>query len=82
MKVSITQVFEMDIDDKYYPNNCLNEVVNDINGLYNNVGKEISNRCTYQGSIITEINGESVMNNSGDINTEMGIEIWLDGEEV
>ena len=81
MKVTIVQVFEMDIDDEHYINNCLEDVINDLNGLYDNVGNTISNRCEYQHSIVTEINGESVMNDSGHINTKSGSEIILDGKE-
>jgi len=82
MKVTIIQVFEMEIDDKHYINNCLEDVINDINGLYDNVGKDISDRCEYQHSIITEINGKSIMNDCGVINTNAGSEIILDGEKI
>lgn len=82
MKVKIVQVFEMEIDDEHYPNNCLADVINDINGLYDNIGKDITSRCEYQGTIVTEINEESIMNDGGDINTKAGAEIWLDGKEV
>ena len=82
MKITIIQAFEMEIDDEHYINNCLEDVVNDINGLYDNVGKTISDRCEYQHSIITEINGESVMNDCGYINTKAGTEIILDGNRI
>lgn len=82
MKVTITQVYEMEIPDEHYLNFCPIQVVNDLNGVYDNIGKTIIRNCEYKQTMITEINGEEYLNDAGDINSKAGSPIILDGNEV
>ena len=65
MKVTLLQVYEMEIDDDDYPNKCLDEVINDLNGLYDYKGKDISERCEYIRTVVTEVDGSEVFTVSG-----------------
>lgn len=82
MKVTLVQEYVMEIPDEHYLNFYPVQVVNDLNGFYDVVGKEIIKNCEYKQTMITEINGKEYLNDGGDINSEIGSLIILDGNEV